>query len=106
MVIAYEPVWAISTFDGTLAKPSQIQPMFDYIRKQIADLYGQRTADKVRVLYGGSVDEHTARGYMDLNGCDGVLVGGASINYQKFSEIVKAAHRSQTAVKEAADGAS
>lgn len=99
IVIAYEPVWAISTFDGTLAKPSQIQPMFDYIRSQVADLYGKRTADKIRVLYGGSVDEHTARGYIDLVGCDGVLVGGASINYHKFPEIVKAVHRSQIAAK-------
>jgi triosephosphate isomerase len=104
IVIAYEPVWAISTFEGTLAKPSQIQPMFDYIRQQIADLYGQRTADKVRVLYGGSVDEHIARGYLDIKGCDGVFVGGASLNYHKFSEIVKAAHRSQIASKEADDG--
>lgn len=102
MVIAYEPVWAISTFDGTLAKPSQVQPMFDYIRQQIEHLYGKRIANKVRVLYGGSVDEHTARGYMDIDGCDGVLVGGASINYHKFSEIVKAAERSQIAVKDEA----
>lgn len=100
MVIAYEPVWAISTFEGTLGKPSQIQPMFDYIRMQIEHLYGKRVANKVRVLYGGSVDEQTARGYLDLQGCDGVLVGGASINYHKFSEIVKAAERSQIAVKE------
>jgi triosephosphate isomerase len=100
MVIAYEPVWAISTFDGTLAKPSQVQPMFDYIRLQIEHLYGKRTGHKVRLLYGGSVDEHTARGYMDLNGCDGVLVGGASVNYHKFSEIVKAAQRSQVVDKD------
>lgn len=100
IVIAYEPVWAISTFEGTLAKPSQIQPMFDYIRKQVGDLYGKKTAEKIRVLYGGSVDNHTARGYMDIEGCDGVLVGGASINYHKFSEIVKAAERSQVEEKE------
>ncbi len=99
MVIAYEPVWAISTFEGTLAKPSQVQPLFEYIRKQVSDLYGARTANKVRILYGGSVDENTARGYIDLEGCDGVLVGGASINYHKFSEIVKAAERAQAAEK-------
>lgn len=104
IVIAYEPVWAISTFEGTLAKPSQVQPMFDYIRKQVADLYGKKTAEKVRVLYGGSVDHHTARGYMDIEGCDGVLVGGASVNYHKFSEIVKAAERSQAEDKEDGDG--
>ncbi|HMS23796.1 MAG TPA: triose-phosphate isomerase [Candidatus Saccharibacteria bacterium] len=94
MVIAYEPVWAISTFDGKLAKPFDIKKAFDFIRKQVGDLYGKRTADKVRVLFGGSVDEHTARGYLDIDGCDGVLVGGASLNYHKFSEIVKSAHRS------------
>jgi len=100
LVIAYEPVWAISTFEGTLAKPSQVQPLLDYIRKQISDLCGTRTAKKVRILYGGSVDENTARGYIDLEGCDGVLVGGASINYHKFSEIVKAAERAQVEEKD------
>ncbi len=100
IVIAYEPVWAISTFEGQLAKPSLIQPMFDYIRDQIAHLYGKKASEKIRILYGGSVDEHTARGYLDLNGCDGVLVGKASISYHKFAEIVKAAERSQLDEKE------
>jgi triosephosphate isomerase len=94
MVIAYEPVWAISTFEGQLAKPHDVKIAFDYIRKQVGDLYGKRTADRVRVLFGGSVDEHTSRGYLDIDGCDGVLVGGASLNYHKFSEIVKSAYRS------------
>lgn len=95
IVIAYEPVWAISTFDGQLAKPSQIQPVFEHIRAQIAALYGKKTSQSARILYGGSVDEQTARGYIDLEGCDGVLVGGASLNYHKFSEIIKAGFRSQ-----------
>ena len=94
IVIAYEPVWAISTFDGQLAKPSQIEPVFDYIRSQIAALYGKKTSQSTRVLYGGSVDENTARAYMDIDGCDGVLVGGASLNYHKFSEIIKSGFRS------------
>ena len=92
MVIAYEPVWAISTFGGELAKPAQAQEAMDYIRKQIRDLHGKKTADHVRVLYGGSVDDQTARGYLEIPGCDGVLVGGASINYHKFSGIVKSAY--------------
>lgn len=99
VVIAYEPVWAISTFEGQLAKPSQVEAMFTYIRHQITELYGAKVAKKVRILYGGSVDEHIARGYMDIADCDGVLVGGASINYHKFSEIVKAAHRAQTEIE-------
>lgn len=93
MVIAYEPVWAISTFGGILAKPSQAQQAMDNIREQVKALYGPKAAKQIRILYGGSVDENIARGYMEIPGCDGVLVGGASINYHKFSEIVDSAYR-------------
>jgi len=93
MVIAYEPVWAISTFGGELAKPGDIQREIAFIRKQIRDLYGEKAAESVRILYGGSVDHHTAYGYMSIEGCDGVLVGGASLNYHKFAGIVDAAYR-------------
>lgn len=88
IVIAYEPVWAISTFEGTLAKPDQIAAALKHIRTQIEALYGKKTASNVRVLYGGSVDHQIVRGYLEIDDCDGVLVGGASINYHKFSEIV------------------
>lgn len=93
MVIAYEPVWAISTFEGQLAKPTQIKESIDCIRQQVKDLYGPKAAKAVRVLYGGSVDDQLARGYLEVEGCDGLLVGGASLNYHKFSEIVDAAYR-------------
>lgn len=93
MVIAYEPVWAISTFGGQLAKPDQAKEAMDYIRHQVEELYGKRVANSLRVLYGGSVDDQIARGYIEIEGCDGVLVGGASINYHKFASIVDAAHR-------------
>jgi triosephosphate isomerase (TIM) len=65
----------------------------DAIRNQIKELYGPEAAEDVRVLYGGSVDDHIARGYLEIPGCDGVLVGGASINYHKFAGIVEAAYR-------------
>lgn len=100
VVIAYEPVWAISTFGGELAKPSDVQTQFDFIRHQIRELYGPKAAKNVRVLYGGSVDDQIARGYLEIDGCDGVLVGGASLNYHKFSGIVDAAYRLQTERKE------
>ncbi len=93
IVIAYEPVWAISTFGGELAKPTQAKEAMDYIRKIIEDLYGKKVSKNIRILYGGSIDEQIARGYLELEGCDGVLVGGASINYHKFSGIVSAAYR-------------
>lgn len=93
LVIAYEPVWAISTSGGILAKPSDVQKELDYIRMQIHELYGASASQKMRLLYGGSVDDHLATGYLELKGCDGVLVGGASINYEKFAGIVEAAYR-------------
>jgi triosephosphate isomerase len=96
IVIAYEPVWAISTFNGEIAKPDDIAKMIDFIRLQITELYGQTSARSVRVLYGGSVDDQIVGSYLALAGCDGVLVGGASLNYLKFAEIVAIAERLQT----------
>lgn len=93
MVIAYEPVWAISTFEGELAKPDEAQKAMDYIRQQVKRLYGDKAAKRVRILYGGSVDDQIVSGYLQIPGCDGVLVGGASINYHKFSGIIDAAFR-------------
>lgn len=95
IVIAYEPVWAISTFGGILAKPHEVEEVLKLIRYEITELYGKKAATTVRVLYGGSVDEQIARGYLDLDDCDGALVGSASLNYHKFSSIVDAAYRLQ-----------
>lgn len=92
VVIAYEPIWAISTFDGETAKPDDMQDMLDYIREQLAALHGQKVARAVRVLYGGSVDDEDALAYLQLKGCDGVLVGAASLNYKKFASIAHQAH--------------
>ncbi len=100
VVIAYEPVWAISTFGGILAKPQDAEEAIAYIRSQVTHLYGDRVGRSMRVLYGGSVDDQTVRGYLEMEGCDGVLVGGASINPYKFSGIVEAAHRLQTEIRE------
>lgn len=93
MVIAYEPVWAISTFGGEVAKPLEVQREIDFIRKQVAELYGEATGKDVRVIYGGSVDDHSARAYLEIDGCDGVLPGSASLNYHKFSGIVETAYK-------------
>jgi len=100
VVIAYEPVWAISTFGGELAKPHQVEEVIAFIREQIAALYGARVASHVRVLYGGSVDDAIVSGYLTIEGCDGVLAGGASLNPYKFAGIVEAAYRLQHEVEE------
>ena len=93
VVIAYEPVWAISTFGGQLAKPTEAAEAIAFIRHQIEQLYGAKVAASVRVLYGGSVDQDTVRGYLEVEGCDGALVGGASLNPYKFADIVESAYR-------------
>jgi triosephosphate isomerase (TIM) len=103
-VIAYEPVWAISTFGGELAKPTDVQRELKFIRKQVEELYGAKAASAVRILYGGSVDDQIVSGYLTLDDCDGVLVGGASINYHKFTGIVEAAHRVRNQIKEESNG--
>lgn len=96
IVIAYEPVWAISTFEGEAAKPDDVKKAVSYIRFQIAELYGKKAAERIRVLYGGSVNDQDVRGYLEIDGIDGALVGGASLNYEQFARIVEAAHQVQT----------
>ncbi len=95
IVIAYEPVWAISTFGGELAKPRQAEEAMAFIREQVRALYGPKAAKNVRILYGGSVDEQIVGGYLEVPDCDGVLVGNASLNYHKFAGIVNTAYRLQ-----------
>lgn len=91
IVIAYEPVWAIGTGDS--AKPAEVAAAARVIRHDIAELYGAKAAEMVRVLYGGSVTADTAFGYLRLPEIDGLLVGGASLNYHSFSDIVDSAYR-------------
>jgi triosephosphate isomerase (TIM) len=91
LVIAYEPVWAIGT--GDVAKPDQVEQAVAFIRHNIAELYGKRAAENVRVLYGGSVVPDVARGFLNVPGVDGFLVGGASIKYHQFAAIVDTAYR-------------
>ncbi len=88
-------VWAITTFQGEYARPTEVAECMRYIRHQVEQLYGERVANAMRVLYGGSVDDTTVRGYLELEECDGALVGGASTNPYKFAGIIDAAYRLQ-----------
>ncbi len=90
-VIAYEPVWAIGT--GDIAKPDQVEAAVKTIRNNLKHMFGPRVANKVRILYGGSVNPDTARGYLELEGISGFIVGGASLNYHQFADIVDSAVR-------------
>jgi triosephosphate isomerase len=93
VVIAYEPVWAISTFGGITAKPDQVEQAVAFIRLQISELYGQKAAERIRIIYGGSVNEHDVAGYLEVPGVDGALPGAASLNYHQFAAIVDAAYQ-------------
>ena len=93
LVIAYEPVWAISTFGGEVATPAQVSKVMEFIRMEIEELYGKKAANKVRIIYGGSVDDKTVSGFLQIENCSGVLVGGASLNYLKFTGIVDQAYK-------------
>lgn len=99
LVIAYEPVWAIGT--GIVAKPDQVDQAVQFIRHNIAELYGKKASENVRVLYGGSVVPDVARGFLEVDGIDGLLVGGASINYHQFSMITDSAYKLRQELGEA-----
>ncbi len=86
ITIAYEPVWAIGT--GKNATPQQAAEVHTFIRKLISNLYGYETAEKIRILYGGSVTDTNIDDIMSADNVDGVLVGGASIIFEKFKRII------------------
>jgi triosephosphate isomerase len=95
VVIAYEPVWAISTFGHQYAKPDEVAKAIAFIRYQVKELFGEKVATRLRILYGGSVDPSTVGGYLAIEGCDGALVGSASLNPYSFADIIDTCYRYQ-----------
>lgn len=93
LTIAYEPVWAIGT--GVAVQPRDLRDAVKSIRKQINALYGERAAKHVKVLYGGSVTADNTEVFMAVDGVDGLLVGGSSLNADEFASIVEKAHNSR-----------
>jgi triosephosphate isomerase len=87
LVIAYEPVWAIGT--GHVATPSDAQEVCGAIRGFVAETHGQEVADRVRVLYGGSVKANNVASIMTEPDIDGCLVGGASLIVDEFAAIAR-----------------
>ena len=86
MVIAYEPVWAIGT--GKTATSEQANEAIAYIRKTIGKVFSLKIAEKVRIQYGGSMNGGNAKELMAMEEIDGGLIGGASLDAQKFAAVV------------------
>jgi len=86
VIVAYEPVWAIGT--GVNATPQQAQEMHAYIRKEIANRYGENLASETSILYGGSCNSSNACELFSQEDVDGGLIGGASLKAEEFMKIV------------------
>ncbi len=87
LTIAYEPIWAIGT--GKTATSADAQEVCQAIREGLRELFGE-VADRIRVLYGGSVKPDNAAELLSQPDVDGALVGGASLKPADFAGIVKA----------------
>jgi triosephosphate isomerase len=86
IIVAYEPVWAIGT--GRTATPEQAQEMHAFIRRVFTEGHSPAAAERLRILYGGSVKPDNIAGLMKQADIDGALVGGASLKAESFAEIV------------------
>ena len=87
IVVAYEPVWAIGT--GETATPEQAEEVHRFIRELLGSLYSLSLGNQIRIQYGGSVKPANAAELMSQENIDGALVGGASLDADSFTEIIK-----------------
>ena len=94
VIIAYEPVWAISsTKVSKLATPDEVAEVVKLIRKILVDTYGKKATEKVSVLFGGSVNPSNAGAYLTVPGINGLLIGGSSLILSEFIDIIEVAKR-------------
>lgn len=85
-IIAYEPIWAIGT--GKTATNEEANDAIKAIRNKVADIYGQETAKRVIIQYGGSIKSNNAKELFSMSDINGGLVGGASLKVDEFAKIV------------------
>lgn len=87
LIIAYEPIWAIGTGKSATANIAQEAHLF--IRNTLTNLFDENVAQKIYILYGGSVNADNINSLMQEPDIDGVLVGGASLEVESFLKIIK-----------------
>lgn len=88
IIIAYEPIWAIGT--GKSASSEDANLIIKFIRELFSSEYGSKVAERIRILYGGSVNPKNINEFMNESDIDGALVGGTSLYALSFSQIVRA----------------
>ena len=91
VVIAYEPVWAIGT--GKTATPEMAQEVHAAIRKILADTFGAEVAEKMQILYGGSMKPENADALLAEKDIDGGLIGGAALKADSFVALIESASK-------------
>ena len=91
LVVAYEPVWAISSsWNSRAPEPAEINNAIETIRNSLHSLLPKEKAERIRILYGGSVSQANAAGYMAAEGISGLLIGSASTDQKKLRAILEA----------------
>lgn len=95
VIIAYEPVWAISGHGkpARVASPLDVKDVFKLIRKILSETYDDSVAESTPLLFGGSVKSLNAESYLSLPDCNGLLIGGASLIAPEFLDIIEIAKR-------------
>lgn len=94
VIIAYEPVWAISSNRGAhLASPDEVATTIKLIREELTGAYGEEIAAEVPILYGGSINPNNAGAYLTVPGVNGLLIGGSSLISDYFIDIIELAKR-------------
>ncbi len=94
VIIAYEPVWAISTTkNAEPATPDKIKEVIDLIRKTLKSTFGKDIEEETPILFGGSVKPTNAAAYLEIEGVNGLLIGGASLIAPEFLDIIETAKR-------------
>jgi triosephosphate isomerase len=87
VVIAYEPIWAIGT--GVTASSDQAEEIHQFVRNVITEKYNENIAENTPILYGGSCNPTNAKELFSKKNIDGGLIGGASLNAENFTRIIK-----------------
>jgi len=96
VILAYEPVWAISTNRSSrYASPDEVTEAVKYIRKLLTEIYSKSISEKIPILFGGSITPSNAGGYLTTPGVNGILVGASSLILSKFTDIIEVAKKVQ-----------